>query len=160
MLLPLWILAIGSLGIGVASTLKLGPFAAEAVGESAPEWLTVTAVAIAVAGIALAWAAYQKRVINAVSLANAFGPIRAAALRKFWMDDLFEAIYGVILLGFARIVGWIDRYVVDGVLNLLSDWTVQAGDELRGIQTGKPQDYVYGVATGVLVLVLLMRLVF
>ena len=33
-------------------------------------------------------------------------------------------------------------------------------DELRGIQTGKPQDYVYGIGAGVLVLILLMRLVF
>ena len=49
---------------------------------------------------------------------------------------------------------------MDGVLNIVSEWTVEAGDELRGIQTGKAQDYVYGVAAGVLVLVLLMRLVF
>ena len=31
------------------------------------------------------------RTINAASLAAAFGPIRHAALRKFWIDDLFEA---------------------------------------------------------------------
>ena len=97
---------------------------------------------------------------GAARLAAAFGPIRAAALQKFWVDDVFEGLYGVVLLGFSRIVGWIDRYLVDGVLNLLSDWTVSAGDELRGIQTGKPQDYVYGVGAGVLVLILLMRLVF
>jgi NADH-quinone oxidoreductase subunit L len=113
-----------------------------------------------VAGILLAWATYQTRTINPVTLANAFGPIRAAALRKFWMDDLFEGIYNILLLGFSRVVGWVDRYIVDGILNLLSDWTVQAGDELRGIQTGKPQDYVYGIGAGVLVLILLMRLVF
>jgi NADH-quinone oxidoreductase subunit L len=118
------------------------------------------AVGAGVAGILLAWLTYQTRAISATSLAAAFGPIRSAAVRKFWIDDVFEAFYGFILLGFSRVVGWIDRYIVDGVLNLLSDWTVQAGDELRGIQTGKPQDYVYGVATGVLVLVLLMRLVF
>ena len=112
------------------------------------------------AGILLAWLTYQTRTVSAASLASAFGPIRSAALRKFWIDDLFEAVYDFVLLGFSRVVGWFDRYIVDGVLNLLSDWTVQAGDELRGIQTGKPQDYVYGVATGVLVLVLLMRLVF
>jgi len=161
MLLPLWVLAFGTLTVGVMSTLHVGGFAlAEGAEAAAPGWLTPSAVGVAVAGILLAWATYQTRTINPVTLANAFGPIRAAALRKFWIDDLFEAAYGVILLGFSRIVGWIDRYIVDGVLNLLSDWTVQAGDELRGIQTGKPQDYVYGVATGVLVLVLLMRLVF
>jgi NADH-quinone oxidoreductase subunit L len=161
MLLPLWVLAIGTMAVGVMSTLHLGGFGLiEGAEEAAPGWLTPGAVGVALAGILLAWATYQTRMINPVSLANAFAPIRAAALRKFWIDDLFEAAYSVILLGFSRIVGWIDRYIVDGVLNLLSDWTVQAGDELRGIQTGKPQDYVYGVATGVLVLVLLMRLVF
>jgi NADH-quinone oxidoreductase subunit L len=161
MLLPLWVLALGTMVVGVLSTLHLGGFGlAAAAEEAAPAWLTPSAVGVAIAGILLAWATYQARIINAVSLANAFGPIRAAALRKFWIDDVFEGVYTIVLLGFSRVVGWIDRYIVDGVLNLLSDWTVQAGDELRGIQTGKPQDYVYGVATGVLVLVLLMRLVF
>jgi NADH-quinone oxidoreductase subunit L len=165
MLLPLWVLAVMSMAVGVYTTIGgrvlLDPAGSEtAVEHAAPAWLTPGAVGVAVAGILLAWLTYQTRTINASSLAAAFGPIRAAALRKFWIDDLFEGLYLVILLGFSRIVGWIDRYLVDGLLNLLSDWTVQAGDELRGIQTGKPQDYVYGVGAGVLVLVLLMRLVF
>jgi NADH-quinone oxidoreductase subunit L len=160
MLLPLWVLALMTMTVGVMSTLHLGGFSAAEGAETAPGWLTPSAVGVATAGILLAWATYQTRTINPVSLANAFGPIRAAALRKFWIDDVFEGLYGIVLLGFSRIVGWIDRYLVDGVLNLLSDWTVQAGDELRGIQTGKPQDYVYGIGAGVLVLILLMRLVF
>jgi NADH-quinone oxidoreductase subunit L len=161
MLLPLWILATASLAVGVASTLKLGPFAVEPGGvEAAPGWLTPGAVTVALLGIALAWLTYQKQSIKPASLAAAFGPIRDAAIRKFWIDDVFEGIYGVVLLGFSRVVGWTDRYLVDGVLNIVSEWTVEAGDELRGIQTGKAQDYVYGVAAGVLVLVLLMRLVF
>jgi len=170
MLLPLWVLALMTMAVGVYTTFggaaTAGFFvggehvAANAEPALPPGWLTPAAVSAGIAGILLAWLTYQTRTISATSLAAAFGPIRTAAIRKFWIDDLFEAIYGVILLGFSRVVGWIDRYIVDGVLNLLSDWTVQAGDELRGIQTGKPQDYVYGVATGVLVLVLLMRLVF
>jgi len=162
MLLPLWVLALGTMAVGVMSTLHLGVgrVLLDAPEEAAPAWLTPSAVGVAVAGILLAWLTYQARLINAASLAAAFGPIRSAALRKFWIDDVFEGIYGVVLLGFSRIVGWIDRYLVDGVLNVLSDWTVQAGDELRGIQTGKPQDYVYGIGAGVLVLILLMRLVF
>jgi NADH-quinone oxidoreductase subunit L len=169
MLLPLWVLALMTMAVGVYTTVGGAATAAffvggERVGAAehavAPGWLTPAAVGAGLAGILLAWLTYQTRAINAGSLAAAFGPIRSAAIRKFWIDDVFEAIYGFALLGFSRIVGWIDRYIVDGVLNVLSDWTVQAGDELRGIQTGKPQDYVYGVATGVLVLVLLMRLVF
>jgi hypothetical protein len=40
------------------------------------------------------------------------------------------------------------------VLNALSAWTLTAGDDLRTMQTGRAQDYVYGVAVGVLVLVI------
>jgi uncharacterized YccA/Bax inhibitor family protein len=32
-----------------------------------------------------------------------------------------------------------------------------AGDRLRRIQTGQPQDYVYGVALGVIALLVWMR---
>jgi len=41
---------------------------------------------------------------------------------------------------------------VDGVLNFLSAWTLRAGDLVRRIQSGQAQDYVYGVAFGVLLL--------
>ena len=57
------------------------------------------------------------------------------------------------MLGFSRLIGWIDRYIVDGIVNVLSAWTLRFGDELRGIQSGVPQDYVYAVAIGVLLLV-------
>ncbi len=154
MLLPLWTLAIMTMAVGIYFTFNRGE------AEAAPAWLTPSAVGVAVAGILLAWLTYQRRAIDAASLAGMFGPIRQAALAKFWIDDLFEAFYDVILLGFARIVGWIDRYLVDGVLNVMSAWTLVLGDELRGIQTGRAQDYVYGVAVGILALVLLMRLVF
>ena len=63
-------------------------------------------------------------------------------------------LYRGILLGFARLVGWIDRYIVDGLLNVFSAWTLRAGDALRRIQSGKAQDYVYGVAFGFLALII------
>jgi NADH-quinone oxidoreductase subunit L len=110
-----------------------------------------------VAGILLAWLTYQRRAIDAARLAAMFGPIRRAALARFWIDDLFEGGYRVVLLGFSRFVGWIDRYLVDGVLNALSAWTLTAGDDLRTMQTGRAQDYVYGVAVGVLVLVVWLQ---
>jgi NADH-quinone oxidoreductase subunit L len=155
MLLPLWTLAIMTMAVGIYFTFN------HAEAEAAPPaWLTPGAVGAAVAGILLAWLTYQQRAIDAGSLAAMFGPIRSAAIAKFWIDDLFEAFYEYALLGFSRIVGWIDRYLVDGVLNVMSAWTLVLGDDLRGIQTGRAQDYVYGVAVGILALVLLMRLVF
>jgi NADH:ubiquinone oxidoreductase subunit 5 (subunit L)/multisubunit Na+/H+ antiporter MnhA subunit len=111
------------------------------------------------AGILLAWLTYQQRSIDADRLAALFGPIRRAALARFWIDDVFEGAYRMALLGFSRAVGWVDRYVVDGVLNALSAWTLTAGDDLRMMQSGRAQDYVYGVAFGLLVLLLWVRMV-
>jgi NADH-quinone oxidoreductase subunit L len=159
---PLWVLAGLSLAVGVYSTvagrvLQFGP-GAEGAGEHvAPGWLTPAAVGVAVAGIGLAWLVYQRRTIDAGRLAAVFGPIRHAALRKFWIDDVYEGVLALALLGFSRIVGWLDRYLVDGVLNVVSAWTVSSGDVLRTVQTGRAQDYVYGVAVGLLILILWMR---
>jgi NADH-quinone oxidoreductase subunit L len=155
MALPLWILAALALAMGIYSTLAghVLPFGA-AEHAPAPAWLMPVAVGTAVAGILLAWLTYQRRTIDAAQLASAFGPIRRAAIARFWIDEVFEGTYRVALLGFARVVGWVDRYIVDGVLNVVSAWTLTAGDDLRGMQTGRAQDYVYGVAAGVLVLLL------
>ena len=162
MMLPLWVLALLSLGVGIYSTvtghfLQFGSGAESAAEHVAPAWLTPAAVGVAIAGIALAWLVYQRRTIDAGRLASAFGPIRTAALHKFWIDDIYEGILAFALLAFSRIVGWIDRYLVDGVLNVVSAWTVSTGDLLRTVQTGRAQDYVYGVAVGLLILLLWIR---
>ena len=159
MALPLWILAALSLGVGLYFTvagpaLPFGP--AEPEFES-PTWLMPAAVGAAVGGILLAWLTYQRRAIDAGALAAAFGPVRQAALKRFWMDDLFEGAYGVVLLGFSKAIGWIDRYLVDGVLNVVSAWTLTSGDDLRTMQTGRAQDYVYGVAVGLMIFLLWVR---
>jgi NADH-quinone oxidoreductase subunit L len=153
MLLPLWILALLSMAAGIASTL-----AGDNEAIAAPQWLTPSAIGMAGAGILLAWLTYQRRSIDADRLAAMFGPIRRAALARFWIDDLFIAVYRFAVLGFSRLVGWVDRYLVDGWLNALSAWTLSAGNRLRLMQTGQPQDYVYGVAVGLLVLILWIRL--
>ena len=74
----------------------------------------------------------------------------------FWLDDIYVAIYRYGLLALARVVGWVDRYLVDGVLNVVSAWTLDGGDLLRRIQTGKVQDYVFAVGFGLLALMVWM----
>jgi NADH-quinone oxidoreductase subunit L len=149
MLLPLWLLALISMAVGIYFT-----FVHPEPEFESPGWLMPSAVGAAVAGILLAWLTYQRRSIDAERLAAMFGPIRRGALARFWIDDVFEGTYNVAFLGFSRIVGWVDRYMVDGVLNVVSAWTLTAGDDMRMMQTGRAQDYVYGVAVGLLVLLL------
>jgi NADH-quinone oxidoreductase subunit L len=152
MTIPLWILA------GLAMVIGIGFAVTHPKTElEAPAWLTTTAVGVAVAGIVLAWLTYQRRVVDPLRLSSAVGWIRDAAVQRFWLDDLFIGVYRDVILGSSRLIGWIDRYVVDGIVNLLSAWTLRFGDRLRRIQTGVPQDYVYGVALGVLLLIIWSR---
>ena len=145
MALPLWILALLSVGIGTLFAFWHPRAEFEALG-----WLTPTAIVVALAGIASAYLVYQRRAISADSLAAIFAPVRAAALRRFWIDDIFTFVYRGLMLQLAKLVGWVDRYLVDGILNVLSAWTLSAGDGLRRLQSGRAQDYVSFVALGVL----------
>ena len=147
MAVPLWILALIAVALGVFFTIH--PPEQE---FHAPAWAAPAAIAVALAGIVFAWLTYQRGAISADSLARTFGPIRRAALAKFWLDDLYAAAYRYILLAFARAIGWLDRYVVDGVLNVVSAWTLDGGDGLRRMQTGKVQDYVFALGFGLLAL--------
>jgi len=152
MTLPLWILAALAMGIGIWFSVS-HPEA----GFAPPGWLTPLAIAVAVAGIALAWLVYGLRAISADRLFESFAWIGEAAVERFWLDDLFALVYRRVILRVSRATGWVDRYIVDGILNALSAWTLTAGDRLRRIQTGQAQDYVYGIALGVLLLMVWMR---
>ncbi len=146
MAVPLWILAGLTVGIGLRFVVR------PLEGEHGPSWLAPLSLGLAAAGFVLAWATYQIRVVSAAMLAALFGPIDYMARRSYGLDALYAGLYRAFILGFSRLVGWVDRYLVDGVLNVLSAWTLRGGDVLRRMQSGQPQDYVYGVAFGVLLL--------
>jgi hypothetical protein len=148
MSVPLWILALLSVAIGVYFTLSHEG----QPGIHPPGWLTPVAIAAGAGGIVLAWLTYQVRIVDPAALARAFGPIRTAAIAGFWVDQAFLFAYRGFVLMLSRLIGWLDRYIVDGVVNVVSAWTVMLGGWLRGFQTGRVQDYVTGVAVGVLVL--------
>jgi NADH-quinone oxidoreductase subunit L len=150
---PLWFLAALAMviGIGLPTVWNVEPELAP------PSWLAGVAIGVAVAGIALAWLVYGLRLIDPEWLFRRFALIGEAAAERFWLDDLFALIYRQGILGLSWVVGWVDRYIVDGILNALSAWTLTVGDRLRRIQTGQAQDYIYGVALGVLLLMVWMR---
>jgi len=141
-----------------ALTLAIG-FRLAFFGEyhEGPGWLVPYSLGLAAIGFVVAWAMYQRGAVNPARVAAALWPIDALARRRYFLDAIFAGLYRFGLLVFARLIGWTDRYLVDGVLNVLSALTLRAGDRLRSLQTGLPQDYVYGVALGVLVLFVLAQ---
>jgi NADH-quinone oxidoreductase subunit L len=150
---PLWLLAALTVLVGVRWTL-----AGAAGHEESPAWLAPLSVGLALVGFALAWAMYQRGAIAPARVAAALGPLDYLARRRYGLDALYGALYRGVILGFSRLIGWLDRYLVDGVVNVLSALTLRAGHRLRYIQSGRAQDYVYCVAFGVLLLIVWAQL--
>ena len=49
-------------------------------------------------------------------------------------------------------IGWFDRFIIDGLINV-SGWAVLRGAEVaRRAQTGRVGDYVYAVVIGLILL--------
>jgi NADH-quinone oxidoreductase subunit L len=162
---PLWILALLSILGAVLGGNALGQSFPEYLGleggatlPHGPHWLTAFSVGLALAGVLLAWLVYQRQVVAVEELTRGLGPLPAWAARGYGLDALYVAVYRGIVLVLARLVGWIDRYVVDGVVNVASALTLRAGTDLRRLQTGRAQDYLYGVTAGLLLVLVLWRL--
>jgi NADH-quinone oxidoreductase subunit L len=165
MMSPLWLLAVLSIVGGALGSTALGQTFPQFLGSGrgttlphGPGWLTPLSVGLALAGIGLAWLVYQRRALSAAALTRLLGPLPAWAAAGYGLDALYVALYRGVVLALGRVVGWIDRYVVDGLVNVASAATLRAGADLRRLQTGRAQDYLYGVTAGVLLVLVLWRL--
>jgi NADH-quinone oxidoreductase subunit L len=144
---PLWLLAALTVLVGIRFAV-----AGIEAHEETSAWLPPLSVGLALFGFVLAWAMYQRGAINPARVAAALAPLDYLARRRYGLDAIYAGLYRGLILGLSTLIGWIDRYLVDGILNALTALTLRAGDSLRHIQSGRAQDYVYGVAFGVLLL--------
>jgi NADH-quinone oxidoreductase subunit L len=149
---PLWVLA--ALTVLVGASLARGGIG----GHGEPAWLPALSVGLGALGFGMAWAMYQRRAVDPAVVAARLAPLDYLARRRYGLDALYAGLYRAVLLGVARLIGWIDRYLVDGVLNVLSAFTLRGGHHVRRIQSGRAQDYVYGVAFGTLLVIVWAQL--
>ncbi|MCK6447650.1 MAG: NADH-quinone oxidoreductase subunit L [Planctomycetes bacterium] len=148
---PLIVLAVPSVVAGFfGSTLAHavgGHYEAHFVGLT-----PIVASAMALAGLLASIAVYGRnrdaRVAGAIE-----GLDRASAVDRLW-----ELGYRRALLGVSSVLGWIDRYVIDGLMNFTGYTTIEAGAAVRGAQTGRMRHYLVAVVLGA-VLVAVMGLV-
>jgi len=111
-----------------------------------------------------AWDAVEQRVPGFTLLHNKYyvdeiyqATIIAAVLRlRIVLSQMDKWVVDGIVNGVAvvvRVVAWIngtiDAKIVDGAVNFVAEGTLKAGRELRTLQTGKIQNYVYGALGGV-----------
>jgi NADH-quinone oxidoreductase subunit L len=154
---PMLALAVAALAGGAMAPSIPRLFAATLAGghgeaEHAPLFVPLLGTVAAVAGLATAWAGYQRGAFDPAAVRRAFGPLVTLLARRYYIDDVFEAGYRRVYLQISRAIGWLDRYVVDGIVNAVTYATWILADRLRAIQNGRVQDALYFVAGGLLFL--------
>ncbi len=115
-------------------------------------------VAVAAAGLVLAWKWYAKeggRVPERI--AAAFPGLYALVADKFRVDELYDALFVRPFEWLARML-WkvVDVLVIDGVLNATAFLIELTGDLLRFLQTGNARNYALTFLLGLVALLLVV----
>ena len=117
--------------------------------------LAAIAVGVGVIGIALAWIFYKKENSLSDKYAKLFGVFYKWAYDKFYFDELYLFVTKSII--FKRIsapIAWFDKKVVDRTMVEVGNKTIQTSEKIKGMQSGKLQDYAFAFISGVVVLAL------
>ena len=120
--------------------------------------LAIFSIALAVAGLVVAWAMYGARVISAAAVTRAFGPLYGWALNRWGFDHLYNWLVGTVWVGLARGIAAFDLGVIDGIVNGVARATVALGQAFRPLQTGQVQTYAWVVFGGLIVVAVAIML--
>jgi NADH-quinone oxidoreductase subunit L len=150
--IPLVILALGAIFAGfvpfsrfIVPTPGGRPFESEGVGANA-----IPPVLIALLGIVIAAWLYYKESDRPAKTAQAFRGFYAFAYHKFYIDEIYLFITKKIIFnGIGRPAAWIDKHIVDGLVNGLAKGTAVVSTGIKGLQSGKVQDYAWVFFAGI-----------
>jgi NADH-quinone oxidoreductase subunit L len=120
--------------------------------------LAIFSIALAVAGLVVAWAMYGARVVSAAAVTRAFGPLYGWALNRWGFDHLYNWLVGTVWVGLARGINAFDLGVIDGIVNGVARATVALGQAFRPLQTGQVQTYAWVVFGGLIIVAVAIML--
>ena len=163
MTFPLMALAIPSMLIGLVGT-PLGNYfeyfihaPSEKITEVpvegfTPEFLLMagSSVGIGLIGISLAILMYLQKKIDPNAIAQSIQPLYNLSKNKWYIDEIYDAVFVIGSRRLARQVLEVDAKIVDGVVNLAGFVTVVSGEGLKYFENGKAQFYALVIFIGVL----------
>lgn len=139
---PLLILAVCTLFAGLV------PFSSYITSDGSPFEshlnIAFSALPVALSVIAILFAArlYKRRNDLPGQIAGVLGGLYHIARRKFFIDELYLFVTKKIMFNLVgRPAAWIDRNIVDGLMNLLASATAKISEGIKKFQSGKVQDY-------------------
>jgi len=153
MSVPLMILAFLSITVGFIPFSEF--ITADRIGFEAHLNYPLAAVAVGVGavGIILSWIFYKKENDLAQKWANGFGMFYKWASNKFYFDEIYLFVTKKIIFNLiAAPIAKFDKKIVDGTMEGIGNKTVLLSEKIKGIQSGRVQDYALFFIGGIVVL--------
>ena len=142
MLLPLLLLAVGAAAAGF---IPFGHFVSSdgtALENNFHLQFSIAPVILGLAGIFTAMWLYKKQNNKPDKIASSMKGLYKAAYNKFYIDELYIFITKNILFNLiGRPAAWFDKNIVDGMINATGNTTQFISEKIKGIQSGKVQQY-------------------
>ena len=170
MTLPLIILAIGSTVVGflgiphssmfegwLEPVITVSKNVAETHSEGSTEYLLMgLSVVVAIIGIAFAYVMYIKdsSILNKVKENRGLQRLHTFSQNKWYFDEIYQSVIVKPLILFSDVILWrfIDKRVIDGIVNGTASIYQAFSYGLRDIQTGKVRHYAYFMIGGMIVI--------
>ncbi|THU41152.1 NADH-quinone oxidoreductase subunit L [Niastella caeni] len=153
MKLPLIFLAVAAIMVGFIPFSHYVSFNGQGEEIAIPISFSIAPVAMAIAGIMLAYILYYKENQRPQKLAAAWGGLYRAARQKFYFDELYLFVTKKIIFnGIAKPAAWIDKYIVDGCMNWLGLTTTRISEQIKALQSGSVQSYAIYFFGGIVAL--------
>ena len=168
MTIPLVILAVLSAVSGwwLFSTHSLAEFLAATPSFTAPavvatatppafHWdLAVQGSLAAAVGIVIAALGHLGRRSDGPQMERLLGPLETLFANRFYIDQLYAGLIVRPLELVATLAAMADRYLVDGLVDLVARLPLAAGSVVRSLQSGLVQRYALAGVIGTLLIVL------
>ena len=119
--------------------------------------LAAISVATALVGFFFAWLFYYKKPGTASALAMKAKPLYTLVANKFYVDEIYQAVFVTGLLGFTRIfLKGFDLLGVEGSGKLAAWMALDLGEAARRMQSGNIRSYAGWLALGAAVVMCVM----
>jgi NADH-quinone oxidoreductase subunit L len=156
MKLPLVILAACAVGVGFVPFSSFITADGAALETHMDLLFSVAPVGLTIVAIIIAANFYKTENDKPARFAASMGGFYRAASRKFYMDELYVFITKKIIFPLiGQPIAWIDKNIVDGLMNGLASVTAFISRLIKGFQSGKVQNYALYFFGGIAALAVL-----
>jgi NADH-quinone oxidoreductase subunit L len=121
----------------------------------------VISVLVACAGLCFSWLFYYKRRDWPERTAAWFGGLYTAVLNKYYVDELYQALFVKPLVKGSTTLLWrgVDTAAIDGTINAGAEGAQELSAGVRQMQSGNLRSYAGWVALGAVAVVIYMIVV-